>query len=458
MSIISEKVESQHAFFATRQTINVTYRKKILEAILNMLMKHQHEFEQALYADFKKPEFESFVSETGYLIKETRKALSSVMFWSQAERVSGSILSFPSSNYIVRKPFGVILIIAPWNYPLQLALSPLIGAIAAGNCCVIKPSEHAPKTSSLIAKYIDEYIDPEVVTVIEGGKRTSEALLKEKFDHIFFTGSTEIGRIVGIEAAKQLTPFTLELGGKSPVLVDETANVKIAARKIVHGKFFNCGQSCIAPDYVLVDKKISPFFINAVKTEIEKRFGKNPQESPDYARIINLQHLNRLKGYLENQRVHFGGKIDESNLFLSPTIILNPPKSTELMQKEIFGPILPILEVNNILEGMDYIKEYEKPLAFYLFTSNKQSIRRVTNELLFGGGCVNETLEHFINPNLPFGGIGNSGIGSYHGRFSFDLFSHKQSMLIKKSWFDFPLKYPPYSNKIKFIRKLFNLT
>ena len=455
MESITKLLQSQREFFDTHQTKPLSFRKQQLRVLLDLLIKHENEFTNAIQKDFSKPELETFVSETGYLINEIKHTLSNIENWATPRPVTGSILSFPSSNKIYQEPYGVCLIIAPWNYPLALALSPLIGTIAAGNCAVIKPSELTPYTTRLLSNLISSNFDPDYIKIVEGGKEVSEQLLKEKWDYIFFTGSTRVGKIIMKAAAEHLTPVTLELGGKSPCIVDETANVQLAAKKITYGKFFNAGQTCIAPDYVLVHSSKKEELILQLKKSIESFYGKNPSESPDYARIINDSHFERLKAYLKDGSIEIGGKYDAANRYLSPTVLTNVDIKSSVMQEEIFGSVLPVITFATINEAIKTIRLLPKPLSLYLFSNHSSNKKLVLNSISFGGGAINETLEHYINHNLPFGGTGTSGMGAYHGKYSFDTFSHSKSVLSKSSWFDLPVKYPPYEKKKEIIRKLF---
>jgi aldehyde dehydrogenase (NAD+) len=346
------------------------------------------------------------------------------------------------------------LIIAPWNYPFQLALCPLIAAVSAGNSIVLKPSELTPHTSSLIAEIISNVFDKNHVEVIEGGVEVSENLLSQRWDYIFFTGSVAVGKIVYKAAAEHLTPITLELGGKNPCIIDETADLKLAAKRIVWGKFINAGQTCIAPDYLLVHDSIKLEFIEHLKQEITNAYGENPQLSPDFTRIINTRNWERLLNLIEPEKVVFGGQSNKENSYLAPTLIDEPSLDSEVMKEEIFGPILPILTYENESELDAIISKYEKPLSLYVFTTKNNFAEKIIQKFSFGGGCINDTVIHFSNNRLPFGGVGHSGIGAYHGKMSFDTFSHKKAIVKKANWLDLPLRYAPYKGKITLIRKI----
>jgi aldehyde dehydrogenase (NAD+) len=348
------------------------------------------------------------------------------------------------------------LIVAPWNYPFALTIQPLIGAIAAGNCAILKPSEHTPHTSQAIAKIINDNFDPNFIIAIEGGIETNQALLAERFDHIFFTGGTAIGKIVMEAAAKHLTPVTLELGGKSPCIIDETCDLEITAKRIVWGKFYNAGQTCVAPDYLLVQKNIKPLLIEKLVTHVKAFFGENAQTSPDLARIVNDRQFDRLVGLLDEGKVLIGGNSDKSDRFIAPTLIDAVSPNSKIMAEEIFGPILPILEYDQLSEAIAFVNAHPKPLALYFFSSNKQNQERIIQETSYGGGCFNDIIMHLGNPELPFGGVGHSGMGSYHGKASFDTFSHRKSVLKNSFRFDLKWRYPPYKMTLESLKKFIN--
>ena len=433
---------------------NINFRKETLIKLLNAVITHENEIIQALYDDFIKPAFEAVITETSYVISELKDTIKNLKSWSKPKRVFPSILNFPSKDYIYKEPYGKVLIIAPWNYPFQLALCPLISAVAAGNQVVVKPSELTPKTSEIIAEIIAKVFDKNHVEVIEGGVEVSQKLLSERWDYIFFTGSVAVGKIVAKAAAENLTPVTLELGGKNPCIIDETANLKLTAKRIVWGKFMNAGQTCIAPDYILIQKDMKSHFIGYLKDEITKAYGENPSESPDYARIVNAKNWQRLVNMIESEKVIFGGQNDIKNCFIAPTLIEETSLKSDLMKEEIFGPILPILTYENETDIDTAISRYEKPLALYIFTENRVFSKQMIQKYSFGGGCVNDTMVHFSNKRLPFGGVGHSGIGAYHGSLSFDTFSHKKSILKKSNFLDLPMRYAPYKDKLTTIKTL----
>ena len=433
---------------------NINFRKEILIKLLNTVIIHENEIIQALHDDFKKPAFESVLTETSQVVLELKHVIKNMKKWAKPRRVFPSLLNFPSKDYIYKEPYGKVLIIAPWNYPFQLALYPLISAVAAGNQVVVKPSELTPKTSEIIVKIIHKVFDKNHVEVVEGGIEVSQKLLSERWDYIFFTGSVAVGKIVAQAAAENLTPVTLELGGKNPCIIDETANLKLAAKRIVWGKFVNAGQTCIAPDYILVQKNMKKHFVNFLKEEITKAYGENPEESPDFARIINAKNWQRLVDLIEPEKVFFGGESNPKDNYIAPTLVEETALESPIMQEEIFGPILPILTYKKESEIAAVISRFEKPLALYVFSENPGFQKRIIQNYSFGGGCVNDTIIHFANKRLPFGGVGHSGIGAYHGNLSFDTFSHQKSIVKKANWLDLPLRYAPYQDKLATIRKI----
>jgi len=433
---------------------NINFRKESLTKLLNEIIIHEKEIIEALYFDFKKPAFETVISETGYVIAELKETIKNLSNWAKPKRVFPSLLNFPSKDYIYKEPYGKVLIISPWNYPFQLALCPLISAFAAGNQVVLKPSELTPKTAEITSKIIAKVFIKKDVEVKEGGIEVAQQLLSERWDYIFFTGSVAVGKLVAKAAAENLTPVTLELGGKNPCIIDETANLKLAAKRIVWGKFMNAGQTCIAPDYILIQKDMKSHFVDYLKEQITKAYGVDASQSPDYARIVNRKNWQRLVDMIEPEKVIFGGKSDIENCYISPTLIEETSLDSDLMKDEIFGPILPILTYSTEKEIESIISKYEKPLAFYIFTENRIFSKQMIQKYSFGGGCVNDTMVHFSNKRLPFGGVGHSGMGAYHGILSFDTFSHKKSILIKSNFLDLPFRYAPYKDKLGTIKKI----
>ena len=433
---------------------DIHYRKKKLLEFLVSIQNHEDEIVTALKLDFKKSEFETYLTEINFVLSELKLTIKSIHKWAKPQLVLPSFLNFPSTDYIYKEPFGKVLIISPWNYPFQLALCPAIAAIAAGNQVILKPSELTENTSKIISKIISETFDKNHVEVIEGGILETEKLLAQRWDYIFFTGSVGVGKIIAKAAAVNLTPVTLELGGKNPCIIDETANLKLAAKRIVWGKFLNAGQTCIAPDYLLVHQKIKPQIIEYLKKEIALAYSGKIENSEDYPRIINEKNWKRQLDLLDGEKIIFGGKSNPTDFYIEPTLVDEPKLDSKLMEDEIFGPILPILSYNSENEIEKIISRYEKPLAFYVFSGNKKFIKKqlITNS--FGGSCVNDTIVHFTNHRLPFGGVGHSGIGSYHGKRSFDTFSHHKAVVKKATWLDIPIRYAPYKGKLKILKQI----
>jgi aldehyde dehydrogenase (NAD+) len=433
---------------------DINCRKETLKKLLFVIHKNEDVIIQALYDDFKKPAFESLLTETNYVITELNHFIKNIKNWAKPIWVLPSLLNFPSRDYIYNEPYGNVLIIAPWNYPFHLALSPLIAAVAAGNSVTLKPSEHTPNTSKIIEKIISETFSPNHVKVILGDSSVSEKLLAQRWDYIFFTGSIKVGKIVAKAAAENLTPITLELGGKNPCIIDETANLKLAAKRIIWGKFINAGQTCIAPDYILAQSKIKVQLVSFLQNEIKNAYGENPEISPDYCRIINDKNWQRLTSLIDADKILFGGISNKATNYIAPTLIDEPSLDSLVMQEEIFGPILPIISYENEDDIKTIISRFEKPLALYVFTEKKAFAKKIIQNFSFGGGCINDTLIHFANNRLPFGGVGHSGIGAYHGKRSFETFSHQKPIVKKANWLDIPIRYAPYNDKYKKIRKI----
>lgn len=449
-------VQSQRDFFATGKTKDIAFRKAALVRFRESIKNHEQEIIAALQADFKKPSFETVATEISVVNLELNLAIKELWKWQMPKKVSASLLNFPSRAEIQYEPYGNALIIAPWNYPFQLAVGPMVGAIAAGNTVLIKPSELTPKTSILLAKIIATVFDPGHVNLVQGDKDIATQLLEERWDYIFFTGSVQVGKIVYKAAAEHLTPVTLELGGKSPCIVDETAKIPQAAKRIVWGKFVNAGQTCIAPDYVMVHASKKQDLLTAIDLELTKAYGTDPKISPDFARIINDKNFDRLTHLLEDATIFKGGNTDKDSLYIAPTILDNVQASDAVMQEEIFGPILPILSYTYKADIEKVLLSKEKPLSAYVF-SQKRSFKKWFNQSFsYGGGAINDTLVHFINDRLPFGGVGNSGMGSYHGATSFYTFSHGKSIVKRGTWLDVPLRYAPYTGKTALLKKLIN--
>ena len=433
---------------------DISFRKQSLIKLLDTVIRNEEAILQALHNDFKKSAFEAVLTETSYVTSELKNTIKSIASLTKPKRVFPSLANFPSRDYIYSEPYGKVLVIAPWNYPYQLALCPLIAAVAAGNQVVVKPSELTPQTAAIIAKIVAETFDADHVDVIQGGIDVANDLLTQRWDYIFFTGSVPVGKIVAKAAAEFLTPVTLELGGKNPCIIDQTASLKLAAKRIVWGKFINAGQTCIAPDYILIQNKVKAEFIAYVKEEITAAFGENPQLSADYPRIINNKNWKRLVDLLFETDIVLGGQTDATSLYIAPTVVDEPSLESAIMKEEIFGPLLPIISYESPDELHDIISKYEKPLSLYVFSTSSDFIEKNLTRFSFGGGCVNDTVIHFANHRLPFGGVGHSGIGAYHGKFSFRTFSHQKSIVKKANWLDLPLRYAPYNGKLKLIKKL----
>lgn len=435
---------------------SVEKRKVLLKKLLVSIQKRESEIWNALQKDFGKPTFEGFLTETNYVISDLKYTIANLNKWSKPKRVWPSILNLPSSEFIYKEPYGRVLIISPWNYPFQLAISPLVAAIAAGNSVVVKPSELTFHTSQIITKIVEEVFDVKEAVVVHGGAEFTQTLLAQRWDYIFFTGSVAVGKIVAQAAAKNLTPVTLELGGKNPCIIGEGADLKIAAKRIVWGKFVNAGQTCIAPDYILVQAKEKYNFVELLKQEITLAYGENPQESKDLARIVNARHWKRLSELIDPAKILFGGQTDELQNYISPTIIDEPELESQLMKDEIFGPILPIISYHDENDLHKIIHRYEKPLALYVYSNDKKWAEKIITTFSFGGGCINDCMIHFVNKRLPFGGVGHSGIGAYHGKLGFDTFSHHKAIVKKPTWGDNPIRYAPYKNKLKWVKKIMN--
>ncbi|MEH2406085.1 aldehyde dehydrogenase [Nostoc sp.] len=452
LSNVGNIIQNQREFFQTGKTKDVTFRIEQLKNLKQAIIEHEQSIVEALQADLRKPEVESYL-EIG-VIKEIDYAIKYLQNWSKPKKAAVSWDFFSYSARIYPEPLGVVLIIGPWNYPFNLIISPLIGAIAAGNCAIIKPSEIASHTSHIITEIFAKHFDQAYIAVVEGGVETSQKLLAEKFDHIFFTGGTAVGKIIMAAAAKYLTPVTLELGGKSPCIVDTDINLEHTVRRITWGKFINAGQTCIAPDYLLVDKKIKKDLIDGIEKCLKEFYGDNPVTSPDYARIISQKHFDRLVNFLKDGEVIIGGENQPSERYIAPTVIDNVSLEDSLMQEEIFGPLLPIIEYTDITEAIALINSKPKPLALYLFSQNKNLQKRVLQETSSGGVCINDTIMQVGVSSLPFGGVGDSGIGNYHGKASFDTFSHDKSVLQNSFWLDLKWRYAPYEGKLPLIKKL----
>ncbi|AXP82706.1 Aldehyde dehydrogenase [Mariniflexile rhizosphaerae] len=457
MDSISNIISYQKAFFNSQKTKSVATRLIYLKALKNEIISKEQAIYDALNKDFKKPEFETFLSEFGLVMSQLNLVIKNLKKWSKPKQMKSSILTFPSKDYIYKEPYGNVLVIAPWNYPFLLALEPVIMAIAAGNTVILKPSELTKHTSQLITDILTTVFPEAYAKSIQGDANVATELLAQKWDYIFFTGSVSVGKIIALAAAKHLTPVTLELGGKSPCIIDDTVNLKLAATRIAWGKFLNGGQTCIAPDYIIVKHNVKQELIVFLKDEITRFYGENPKESVDFPRIINTKNTLRIAHMLKDANIIFGGTIDETNNYIAPTIVDEPTLESDLMRNEIFGPILPILTYDTQEDIDRIITSFEKPLALYTFSNNKIFVEHILNTYSFGGGVVNDVLIHFGNHRLPFGGVGASGMGVYHGKHGFDTFLHSKAIIKRGNWMDPPLRYAPYSGKLNLIKKLFKL-
>lgn len=447
-------ISRQRAFFLSGATAGEGLRRSLLEALHDGLVTREEELLAALHADLGKCPHEAYASELGHVMGEIRHTLAHLHHWMKPERRRAPLMTWPSRAHVRREPFGVALIIGPWNYPLQLLLLPLVAAIAAGNTAILKPSEFAPQTSVAVARLIRGIFDEECVAVVEGGRDVAEDLLREKFDTIFFTGSTRVGRAVMEAAARHLTPVTLELGGKCPCIVLADAPMDLVARRIVWGKFMNAGQTCVAPDHVWVDRRAAPALLAALARAVRDFYGENPQESGDYGRIIHRKHFDRLLAHLSEGTIHIGGRVDAEDLYIEPTILTGVPRNSALMNEEIFGPVLPVLEFDDVGEWLELQRTRPSPLALYLFTGDRTSQERVLRETRSGGVCINDTMTHIIGRDLPFGGLGQSGMGSYHGRAGFECFTHPRSVLRCSLALDPSFRYPPPKASLAVLKRL----
>ena len=447
-SDIKKLLDNQKKYFDDGQTKDIAFRKDRLQDLYTILHDNEKKILGALKQDLSKSAYEGYMTEFGLTLHEIRLVLKKLPRWAKPRRVRTHWLQLPASSAIYPEPYGISLIISPWNYPCLLTMAPLIGSMAAGNCSVIKPSEYTPYTSAVIAEIISSRFDSAYIAVVEGDAQTSRELLAEPFDYIFFTGSPGVGKIVMAAAARHLTPVTLELGGKSPCIIDHGVDLDRTARRIVSGKFINAGQTCIAPDYLLVHQALKAGLIKRLQHYIRHFYGDDPGHSPDYPRIVNEKHFDRLEQFLSSGNIICGGQTDRRDLYIAPTLLDGISWEDPVMQEEIFGPLLPVMTYDDLSEAVLKIKKLPRPLALYLFSNNRQNTQRVLGEISFGGGCINDTLLHFANPHLPFGGVGSSGIGSYHGKASFETFSHKKSVLKKPLRIDTPLRYPPFKDRI----------
>lgn len=452
---IKDILQQQNHFFSSGKTIPAEFRLKQLESLKEAMIRHEADLAAALKEDLGKSRMESYMCEIGLTLSELtwmQKHLCSLM---RSKRVSTPVAQFAAKSFRSPSPYGTVLIMSPWNYPVLLTLDPLIDAIAAGNTAVVKPSAYAPCTFNVMKTMIEECFPAHYVAVVDGGRAENQALLQQRFDMIFFTGGKTVGREVLRHAAEYLTPVTLELGGKSPCIVDSTAKIRLAAKRIVFGKYLNCGQTCVAPDYILCDKRIRDELITAILAEIEKQFGKEPLKNPNYGKIINEKHFERILGLINGEKLVYGGQSEPESLRIAPTVLNNITWDDAVMGEEIFGPLLPILTFDTLAEALDTVESHPHPLALYFFSEDKAAQKKVLDTCRFGGGCINDTIIHLATSDMPFGGVGESGMGSYHGRVGFETFSHYRSIVDKKTWMDLPIRYQKYTGLKEKMMRMF---
>ncbi|MDM0456881.1 aldehyde dehydrogenase [Clostridium perfringens] len=456
METLREKINKQREYFSTGETKDINFRIEKLKKLRDVLKSEEEKIFEALKKDLMKSSFESYVTEVAMVYDEINMHIKNIKKWSKKRKVKTPLVQFPAKSFIQLEPYGVVLIIGPFNYPFMLTMDPLIGAIAAGNTAVIKPSESAPETSKILKEILEKVFDEKYVLHVnpERGKEVVEELLKEKFDYIFFTGSATVGKIVMKAASQYLTPVTLELGGKSPCIIDKDCKLELAARRIVWGKLLNSGQTCVAPDYLYVHKDIEEEFIKKLEEEIKNQFGNNPLESEDYSKMVNEREFNRVLSYIDKEKLVFGGNYNRKTFQIEPTILKNVTWNDPVMEREIFGPIFPILSFENLDEVIRLVNSKDKPLALYYFSEDKNKIEKVINSTSSGGVTINDTLVHVSSSYLPFGGVGNSGMGEYHGKYSFDLFSNKKGVMNRKTFLDLKIRYAPFLNKLTIVKKI----
>lgn len=452
---MKELIERQRAYYRMGETRDIGFRVTKLKQLRDAILSSEERIEAALWHDLHKSAYESYLTEISIVLQELDDHIRHLRRWAKPHKVATPMQLFGSRSRIVCEPLGVVLIIAPWNYPVQLLMAPLIGALAAGNCVVLKPSPYTPRVSAVMADLVADVFAPEHVTVVQGGRETNQELLAERFDYLFFTGSPSLGKVVMKAAAEHLTPVTLELGGKSPCIVDQGADLELAARRLVWGKFLNAGQTCIAPDYLLVQSNIKAHLLERIGHYIRAFYGVQPRESPDYPRIVRVEAVDRIAGLMRSGTIIHGGEINREERYIAPTVIDGIQPDDPVMQEEIFGPVLPVMEFHALEEAIRYVNAHEKPLALYYF-GNRASAREVLTNTTSGGTCINDTIMHIANPHLPFGGVGNSGMGRYHGRDSFLTFSNRRSVLYSATRWDVPLKYPPFGS-LNTLKKLLKL-
>lgn len=452
---IENIVARQHEYFRTGATLPVQFRLRALDKLKAAIKKYESELQEAVHADLGKSASEGYMCEVGLTLSEISHVRSRLRRWARPDLCWTPLTNFPALSQIRHDPYGVVLIMSPWNYPVLLTLEPLVGAIAGGNCACVKPSAYSPATSEVIARLIKETFSPEYVTVITGGRQENQTLLDQKFDYIFFTGGVCVGRMVMERAAQHLTPVTLELGGKSPVIIDRCCNLRLAARRIAFGKYLNVGQTCIAPDYILCHQEVHDCFVTLFKEEVQKMYGIAPLQNENYGKIINAKHFHRLLELIDPKKLVLGGEHDEATLRIAPTVLDGVTEHDAVMQEEIFGPIMPILTVDSMDAAFHFVADRPHPLALYLFSDDRKIQRKFMNGLRFGGGCINDTIMHIASSSMPFGGVGQSGMGGYHGKDSFRTFTHSKSVVKKFKWLDLPLRYQPYATWKDFVIKRF---
>ena len=445
---IEQTVAAQRIYFQSGETLDLSFRREALKRLKAAILAHEGDVNAALKADLNKSASETYMCETGMTIAELSYMLSHMSRYARPQHVLTPLAQFHARSFTVKNPYGVVLIMSPWNYPFMLTMEPLIGALVAGNCCVVKPSAYAPATSAVIRTILSECFPQEYVAVVEGGRKENQALLDQRFDYIFFTGGVTVGREVMRKAAEHLTPVSLELGGKSPCIVDATAKLDLAAKRLAFGKLLNCGQTCVAPDYLLIDRKVKDEFLGHLKKHIAAMIGDDALQNEHYVRMVNRRHYDRVMGLIDPGKVIFGGRGDPDTLHIQPTIMDNATPDDAVMQEEIFGPVLPVIAYDTIDEAVAFINSREHPLALYLFSEDRATQQRFLRAVPFGGGCLNDTIIHLATSRMGFGGVGQSGMGSYHGKKSFDTFSHEKSIVQKSTWIDLPVRYMPYG-KIK---------
>ena len=441
-------LEEQRKFFLSGETLPIKFRIQMLKKLYASVISHKEEILSALTSDLGKSDFEGFMCEVGLSLTEISYMIKNVKKFAKEKTVITPLAQFASRSYKKPCPYGNTLIMSPWNYPFLLSIEPLANAIAAGNTAILKPSAYSPATSRIIEKILSECFEKKFVAVVTGGRQENSALLEQKFDFVFFTGSQAVGKEVLRHTAENLTPAILELGGKSPCIIDSSAKIRLAAKRVVFGKYLNCGQTCVAPDYILCHKDIKDEFVKEVKIQIEKQYGKNPLENSDYGKIINQKHFERISSLINTEKVVHGGKTNPQTQQIEPTVLDNVTWDDAVMQEEIFGPIMPILTYENLDQVIADLQKKQKPLALYFFSQNKKNIKAVTEKVSYGGGCINDTIIHLATSEMGFGGVGESGMGSYHGKTGFDAFSHTKSIVDKKTWMDLPMRYQPYDRKI----------